>query len=127
MKALSVRQPWAWLILHGKDIENRNWPTKYRGPLLIHASMKYDYEGAGWVKENFPKIKLPSLFMGEVTTGAILGKVEVVDCVAASKSKWFFGPYGFVLRNPVEFEKPIPFKGMLGLFDVPDKLLGKVQ
>jgi hypothetical protein len=37
--ALSIRQPWAWLILHaGKDIENRDWPTKYRGPFLIHAS-----------------------------------------------------------------------------------------
>jgi len=41
-----------------------------------------------------------------------------MDCVTSSRSKWFFGPYGFVLKNPVEFEKPIPFKGKLGLFEV---------
>lgn len=39
MKAISIRQPWAWLIVNGfKDIENRSWRTKYRGPVLIHAS-----------------------------------------------------------------------------------------
>jgi hypothetical protein len=39
MKALSIRQPWAWLILHaGKDIENRDWPTRFRGRFLIHAA-----------------------------------------------------------------------------------------
>ena len=39
MKALSIRQPWAWLIIHGgKDIENRCWPTKFRGRMLIHAA-----------------------------------------------------------------------------------------
>lgn len=38
MKALSVKQPWAWAIIHaGKDIEKRTWRTDYRGPLLIHA------------------------------------------------------------------------------------------
>ena len=36
--ALSIRQPWAWLIVHGfKDIENRDWPTNFRGRLLVHA------------------------------------------------------------------------------------------
>ena len=39
MRTLSIRQPWAWLIVHGhKDVENREWATDYRGPLLIHAS-----------------------------------------------------------------------------------------
>ena len=39
MKALSIRQPWAWLIVNGfKDIENRTWPTKFRGRVLVHAS-----------------------------------------------------------------------------------------
>lgn len=42
MKALSVRQPYAWLIVNGiKDIENRTWRTGYRGPVLIHASKNY--------------------------------------------------------------------------------------
>ena len=43
MKALSIRQPWAHRILReGKDIENRDWPTRYRGPVLIHAGIKID-------------------------------------------------------------------------------------
>ena len=44
MKILSVRQPWAWLLFNGKDIENRTWRTSYRGPLLIHASLGKDPE-----------------------------------------------------------------------------------
>lgn len=45
MKILSVRQPWAHLIVHGsKNIENRSWPTRYRGPFLVHASLNIDRE-----------------------------------------------------------------------------------
>ena len=43
MKMLSIRQPWASLIASGaKGIENRSWPTRYRGPILIHASQRAD-------------------------------------------------------------------------------------
>jgi len=43
MKAILIRQPWAWLIVHGyKDVENRTWSTKYRGPILIHAGKTLD-------------------------------------------------------------------------------------
>ncbi len=122
MKTISLRQPWAWLVFHGKDIENRSWPTKYRGPLLIHASKNYDRQAEEWLARNFPRIELSSPLYG----GMIIGKVNVVDCVTASKSRWFFGPYGFVLKNPIEFERPIPFKGRLGIFEVPDKLLGRL-
>ena len=45
MRALSIRQPWAWLIVNGhKDIENRSWRTKYRGPFLVHAGLKVEKE-----------------------------------------------------------------------------------
>lgn len=41
MIALSIRQPWAWHILHsGKDIENRDWPTKFRGRVLAETEVK---------------------------------------------------------------------------------------
>jgi hypothetical protein len=66
------------------------------------------------VNKNFPKIRIPA----DLPRGAIVGRVDLADCVKSSRSKWFFGPYGFVLTNPVEFEKPIPFKGKLGLFEV---------
>ena len=43
MKAISIRQPWAWLIVNGyKDVENRTWYTSHRGPLLICASKALD-------------------------------------------------------------------------------------
>ncbi|HTV55212.1 MAG TPA: ASCH domain-containing protein, partial [Terriglobia bacterium] len=63
MKALSIRQPWAWLIVNGfKPIENRSWNTNFRGRILIHASLKVDREGEKWVRKTFPAIKLPDSY-----------------------------------------------------------------
>jgi hypothetical protein len=117
-KILSIQQPWAWLILHaGKDIENRTWSTKNRGRVLVHASK-------GMTNESYliachaahqidPSIKVPG--RSELEYGGIVGSVNIVDCVTQSDSLWFFGPKGFVLRDP----KPLPFtplKGKLGFF-----------
>ena len=127
MKALSIRQPWAWLILHaGKDIENRDWPTRYRGPILIHASKgmtRSEYDDAeatayGTLRLLGPTSDFPLPKFNDIERGGIIGQVDLVDCVQDSTSPWFFGKYGFVLRNP----KPLPFtplKGQLGFFDVP--------
>lgn len=113
MKALSIKQPWAWLIANGyKDIENRSWPTKYRGQFLIHAGMKFDdgfdYEWA----EDIIKVKIPL----SPRRGAIIGQAEIVDCVQQSDSPWFFGEYGFIIRNGKQFFNPKPCKGKLGFF-----------
>lgn len=131
MKAISIRQPWAWAIVHaGKDIENRDWYCRYRGPLIIHAAKgmtRDEYEDclacchAISRKHPFAEgLHLPSFEM--LQRGGIIGLVDMVDCVSESASPWFFGKYGFVLRNPrsVEF---VPFKGALGIFDVPEELL----
>lgn len=120
MRAISIRQPWAWLIINaGKDIENRCWPTKLRGRVLVHAAKgmtRSEYEDV----EDFLAmnsscgIKLPPAEALE--RGGIVGTVEIIDCVTSSESPWFFGPHGFVLRNP----KPLPFtpmRGQLGFFD----------
>lgn len=102
MKALSIRQPWCEHILRdGKDVENRNWPTKYRGQFLIHASKTFDG----------PKSDSKGFDMG-----GIVGIAEIVDCVSESDSKWFMGEYGFVLRNPIALPSMIPCKGALGFF-----------
>jgi hypothetical protein len=129
MKALSIRAPWWWFILHGgKDIENRDWSTRYRGPLLIQASKWWrahdvDFDMAFCIRlaPNAPRPTMRSLRRGNA--GKIVGRVDLVDCVEQSDSPWFFGPYGFVLANPVAFETPIPFKGALGLFNVPDEVV----
>jgi ASCH domain len=96
--ALSVRQPWAWLIVHGyKDVENRSWATSFRGPVLIHAEKRWTADEraqAEWVREAYgiPVPERPDL-------GEIVGGSEIVDCVTASDSSWFEGRYGFVLRH----------------------------
>lgn len=126
MKALSIRQPWAWLIANGiKDIENRDWPTKFRGPVLIHASStmtRDDFEACClFVSSIADQVKLgkPVTFEGlRAMCGGIVGQCEIVDCVTESESPWFVGQYGFVIRNA----KPLPFqrcKGMLGFFTPP--------
>ncbi len=120
LKIISVRQPWAWLIVQGlKNIENRTWATSYRGPLLIHASQKLDMDVAE-TRDYFrgTGVKVPRSF----ETGGIVGYVELVDCVTSHPSGWFNGPYGFVLANA----RPLPFyalKGRLGLFEVDDAII----
>lgn len=114
MKALSIKQPWAWLIVNGhKTIENRDWATWFRGPLLIHTGKTIDYEGILWVRRHFPAIALPEFF----DIGGIVGEATIVACVTESDSPWFVGRYGFVLRDA----RPLPFRairGQLGLFEV---------
>lgn len=119
MMAISVRQPWAQLIVLGlKDIENRRWSTQYRGPLLIHASKKVD--------EAFPWGRVRAIlnwhakqcedFVREMKTGGIIGSVNLVDVVQESESPWFEGKHGFVLRNarPLSF---VAMPGSLGIFE----------
>jgi len=123
MKALSVRQPWAYLIVTGeKPVENRSWSSSYFGPLLIHAALTPDPEGARWVREHFPKIKLPPL--GELTYGAIMGSVRMLGGSWTDESSpWFTGPYGFIFDRAQIFPAPIPYKGQLGFFEVPEGVL----
>ena len=123
MKALSLKQPWATLIVTGiKLIENRTWVSNYRGPLLIHASKTWDENGARWVMHNFGELK-GFIRSSNHIKGSIIGKVKMIDCVSESNSKWFFGPYGFVFTEPIEFYEPTPYRGQLGIFDVPDELI----
>ena len=125
MKALSIRQPWAWAILFaGKDIENRDWRTDYRGPVLIHTGKictDDDYDSflatmhTASLKHPFPAgLTVPR--REALPLGGIVGEAEIVDCVTRSASPWFFGKYGLVLRNA----RPLPFqpcRGQLGFFE----------
>ncbi|WP_230938422.1 ASCH domain-containing protein [Burkholderia multivorans] len=129
MKALSIRQPWAWLVTAGhKDIENRTWPTSYRGPLLIHASKgmtRAEYEDAMRfaLVAGAPYAELQRF--DESARGGIIGVADLFDCVPPSRrsSPWHTdGCYGLAVRNarPLPF---IPYKGQLGIFEVPDSML----
>lgn len=117
---LSVRQPWAWLIVHGyKDVENRNWSTNYHGPVLIHAAKGCtadEWEAcwlfvAGFSPDLAARIPRPAY----IERGGIIGQATITGCVFSHSSPWFCGPYGFVLTGA----RPLPFiacKGALGFF-----------
>ena len=119
MKALSIRQPWAWLIVNGyKDIENRSWATNFRGKVYIHAGKHFDDNALFWLMDRgLVPIKELTLGSGEIPRGGIIGEVDIVDCVTSSTSPWFVGPYGFVLADPVKYESLIPCEGGLRFFE----------
>lgn len=119
MKALSIRQPWAWLIVNGhKDIENRSWSTKQRGIVLVHASkgMTHDEYDAAAQTIGFAGLDINLPAFDELERGGIVGTVEIVGCTMLSTSPWFSGPYGFKLKNAAA----LPFRpltGKLGFFE----------
>ena len=124
MKAITIRQPWASLIVAGlKDVENRTWKTNYRGRVLIHAGAS---KKEGWnltesqnlfvAKSKSPLIKTE---FEDLPFGAILGSVEIVDCVQNHPSVWAEkGMWNWILRNPRMYDKPIEgVKGKLPLLE----------
>lgn len=144
-KVLTVKQPWSFLICSGiKDIENRTWkcPQKYIGErVLIHAGgnpaeLKFEEEGRATAKEIKIFSALGHCEENELFS-AIIGSVEIVDCVInhtsiwaerAKKDPWYeyihgesqeiHQVYNWVLANPILFDKPIlNVKGKLGFWD----------
>lgn len=155
MKALSIKQPWASLIAHGiKDIENRTWKTNFRGRIYIHASghwiqipKGFDtygliYNDDQWreIIEKYPRLLTSVLDPAESTdkipVSAIIGEVDIVDCVINHESIWAehvtpanklfkeilkIEPkpiYNWVLANAVLYDKPIlNVKGKLSFWE----------
>lgn len=163
MKALSIKQPFAALIVHGiKDIENRTWKTNYRGKIYIHASSLinktyleiFNYEQRcaifhlvfdqcdSIVDEN-GNLKFTNQ---RKITSAIIGDVEIVDCVVNHDSIWAIKTeiigttvenetlyrgkptYNWVLANPVLYKQPIfDVKGKLSFWNVDEQTLLKIK
>jgi len=121
MKAISVRQPWAWLLFHGKPVENRNWLTLYRGALAIHAakgSTWDEYEAARLFVRGFdPELAGLIPHPESLIRGAVIGTVKQTGCVIEHPSPFFTGKYGHVYEEAHEFAIPIPAKGALGLWE----------
>jgi hypothetical protein len=116
MKALSVHQPWPELIACGaKTIENRDWRTPYRGPLVIHASKNTIN------LDNDPRIKAYWKFEAG-HFGVIYCLVELADVVPLEEvadRPYAEGPYCWILANPRPIER-VAYRGMPGIFNVPD-------
>ena len=127
MKALTIKEPWATLIIEGyKAYEFRSWKTNYRGKILIHAGMSLE-------KENAEKFKDYNL---NYSKGAIIGEAEITDCIFVTKeineklkelNPLVYGKSGHVekyawkLENVKKYEEPIFVKGQLGFWNY-DKL-----
>lgn len=114
IKALSIKQPYPHHIFHdGKDVENRDWATKGRGWFIIHAGVsKSELD-----KDDEREMAMPR--------GGVVGMARIVDCVTEMDSNWFYGLYGFVLRDAF----PLPLiacKGQLGFFSLDSAICEQV-
>jgi hypothetical protein len=131
MHALSLKQPWATLLVHGlKTIEVRRWPTARRGPVLIHAARIPDDRPEAWVRVP------PELQAAARRVGGILGAGRLTSCITyrtieaftadcsrhLNEASWFRGPvlYGFAFTELTV--RPFrPFPGWMRFFPVPDE------
>lgn len=134
IKCLSIRQPFAsWLAhpewftrvgLPPKVIENRDWYTSYRGPLLLHASATFEDDAIDYWRSWIPGLeRAVPMHKRDYPTKAIVGMAQLVAVVNESEDVWFCGEYGFVLAEARAIEPPIPYRGALKLFDVPSDML----
>lgn len=124
MKVITIKQPWATLIVEGyKRFEFRSWKTNYRGDILIHAGKGIDKEAMERLKKYLPD---------EIPLGKIIGKATLTDCVPMSKdfadmlakenndiytTHSFSRNYGFKLENVEKLDNPIEIRGQLGLWN----------
>jgi len=143
MMCLSVRQPWATLIIAGiKNVENRKWDTRLRGALAIHASKTSDQQAMYFLHQIMredPGVKTAIMEYGQRTgidmlrldsypTGAVIGFVNLIDIrspgIVDDDHRVWRDPmqHGWVLRSPIELDEKQPLGGRLGLFDVTVKV-----
>jgi hypothetical protein len=140
VKALTVCQPYADLIClpddhpRAKRVENRTWPTSYRGPLLIHAG-----KSRQWLTDH--NYGMPTSGM---VFGAIVGVANLAGCFEYKphmsrmdqiygghyesfpwlrEHKHVEGPWCWVLTECRRFEEPIEYRGAQGLFNVPREVV----
>lgn len=136
MRALTVIQPWAGLIATGvKLIENRTWkpPAAMLGErIAIHAGAKVWRDTIeDLVDEGLTEHELWTLRSAAIATATLVTYVthshQIPEYTAPEQRRWFNGPIGFVLRDVVALPEPVPCKGMLGFWTLPDHVEAKVR
>lgn len=128
MKALTIHPVWAWAIMAGhKRVENRTWATKHRGRLAIHAAAN---SAAARKSDAIARQTLAAVGIEvpeEVTSGALLGTVELVDIVEAADDRvagdhLATGPLCWMLEDPRPLSEPVPMKGQQSIWPVDSAL-----
>lgn len=116
VRMLTVRQPWAWAIVHaGKNVENRRWSTDYRGRLLIHAGREVDPRGIAVLESAGVTVPAEAL-AGRV----IVGAVQLADCIRNSGSPWARpGVWHWLLESPEPATAAVSCRGQEKLFAPP--------
>ena len=123
MKALTIKEPWATLIIEGyKEYEFRSWKINYRGKILIHAGMSNEKKYTEMFKD----------YHLDYPHGAIIGEAILVDCIPVTpeleeilyqKNPLVYHKsehkrvYAWKLEKIIKYEKPINCKGKLGLWN----------
>jgi activating signal cointegrator 1 len=136
MKALTIRQPWASLVILGvKTMESRSWRTAYRGEIAVHAGRTFGraerYFAQGAVA--LPYLLAARLDPNSLPRGVVLGTVMLEDCKSVDELYEFiqgragarerllgdYGPgrFGWILRHPTAFAEPVPAAGALSLWN----------
>jgi hypothetical protein len=133
VKALSVRQPWAFAIVMGfKPVENRDFTRQHRGPTLIHTGKNAEHGNLTPVlmqiaDQSCMRLRdVRALYDKHFALGAIVGKVNIADCVKSHPSKWFFGPFGFVMTD-AQWCEPFPWRGQFDFFEVPETVVSRLR
>lgn len=130
IRALTICQPWAWAVLGPKAFENRDWHTDYQGPLVIHAG-----KSTKWMAEGLKFLRDQGLVVPrDLTFGAIIGLVDMVDCVRpeqavdalGKRDPFAFGLWCFKFERPRALATPVPYVGRQGFFSVESFLVAEL-
>jgi len=133
LKALSIRQPWAWAIFGaGKDVENRTWKSSVRGTIAVHAAKTLHKRGYEDYIECMAPGENPPPPYNELERGAIIGVVDIIGCHdprvdGVHPSPWYDGDFAFILENPRMLTSPIHCGGALNFWNVPPHIEIEIQ
>lgn len=146
LRALTVQQPWAWAIAAGKKpVENRTWPTSHRGEIAIHAGKTLDRAALADRDRRSPLVQAIAWHTRlwvppEYVLGAVIAVAEVTGCHHSAKcdlgrptpgkgvadrmcSPWaVYGQFHIELARPRPLAEPVPCRGMLGLWRLPEEV-----
>jgi activating signal cointegrator 1 len=149
MKAISLWQPWASLWCSpAKEHETRHWPTSHRGWLAVHGAKRFEKDFDGDPLAIIINDEFGHDWQKTLPRGALIGLVEIVRCEKTETvmlewgcppepvpmmhwadyhcGDFSTGRYGWQRGKFIRFAEPIPYRGIQGIFHVPDDLVGAV-